>query len=199
MTEACYVCDGSAELTRGPREVRLADQVVTVEAEFMRCRDCGELYYLPGQMREIQRAAAEQVRVFDGLLPPSEILAFRERYGLSQAALEQLIHAGPKTVGRWERGTVCQSGSADTLLRLLIDNPTLVAKLAKERGVPIRGAVPAAATTARFPIGQRVVLTGTFAPMHAGTLDDVIAEYSSIPEPAFPESPFFSGGMQWRQ
>ena len=138
MTEACYACEGSAELVRGPREVRAGDRVVTVDAEFMRCADCGEVYYLPGQMRSLQRAAADLARREEGLLGPSEIVALRERHGLSQAGLEKLIGAGPKTVVRWERGTVCPTGPTDTLLRELIESPALVRKLAARKGVELR-------------------------------------------------------------
>ncbi|HET7459625.1 MAG TPA: type II TA system antitoxin MqsA family protein [Longimicrobium sp.] len=137
MTDTCVVCAGRAELVRGFREVRAGDRTVTVEGEFMQCVECGERFYRAGQMREFQRAAAELVRREEGLLAPSDILGFRERYSLSQAALEHLINAGPKTVGRWERGTVSPSGPADTLLRELIDSPALVRKVAARRGIAL--------------------------------------------------------------
>lgn len=144
MSETCYACEGPATLVRGPREVRVGDRVVTVEAEFMRCGSCGEVCFLPGQMREMQRAAAELVRREDGLLAPSEIVEFRGRYGLSQAALEKLIGAGPKTIGRWERGTVCPTGPTDVLLRELIENPDFVRRLAARKSVELREPAPAA-------------------------------------------------------
>lgn len=137
MTDTCVVCEGRAEVVRGFREVRAGDRTVAIEGEFMQCAECGERFYRAGQMREFQRAAAELVRREEGLLAPSDIVRFRERYSLSQAALEHLIHAGPKTVGRWERGTVSPSGPADTLLRELIDSPALVRKVAARHGVAL--------------------------------------------------------------
>ena len=54
--------------------------------------------------------------------------AIREGYGLTQDALEQLLRVGPKTVVRWERGTVCQSAAVDTLLAVLRDEPAAAAQ-----------------------------------------------------------------------
>lgn len=137
MTEQCYECDGNAVLARGPRDVQVGARVVTVEAEYMCCEACGEVYYLPGQMREMERTAAGVVRAEEGLLAPREIEGIRAQYGLSQAAFEQLVNAGPKTVTRWERGTVAQNGTADTLLRVLRDHPEVAASLAARRGIEL--------------------------------------------------------------
>lgn len=137
MTETCHECGGEAILVREPDIVEFSDRTVTVEAEFMRCQKCGEVFYLPGQMRAMQRAAVDLIREQEGLLSPSDIEAIRAKYGVSQAAFEKLINAGPKTVTRWERGTVAPNGTADTLLRILRDRPDVVAALAAERGIPV--------------------------------------------------------------
>lgn len=138
MSTICHDCGEPALLERGPKSVPLGDHTVTVEAEYMRCPGCGEVFYLPGQMQTMQRAAVDILRREEGLLSPGEIEAIRAQYGLSQAAFEQLIHAGPKTVTRWERGSVAPNGTADTLLRILRDRPDVVDQLARERGVLVR-------------------------------------------------------------
>jgi len=138
MNETCYECGGSVIEERGPQEVQVGERFVTVEAEYSRCTSCGEIVFDLNQAEAMERAAVGLVRREEGLLAPSEIEAIRARYGLSQAAFEQLIHAGPKTVTRWERGTVAPNGTADTLLRILRDRPDVVDQLARERGVPVR-------------------------------------------------------------
>jgi HTH-type transcriptional regulator/antitoxin MqsA len=138
MNEACYECGGSVAEERGPQNVQVGDRTVTVEADYLRCEACGEVVYRPGQMREMQRAAVELVRREDGLLAPADIEAIRAGHGLSQTAFERLINAGPKTVTRWERGTVAPNGTADTLLKLLRDKPEIVRHLARQRGVELR-------------------------------------------------------------
>ncbi|HEX8455213.1 MAG TPA: type II TA system antitoxin MqsA family protein [Longimicrobium sp.] len=137
MTERCHVCDSEAQMVREPREVLLGQRAVTVEGEFMRCSGCGETFFLPEQADALQRLAADQVRREDGLLATGEVKAFRERLRISQAEFEQLLGTGPKTVVRWERGTVTQSSTADTLMRVLMKHPDALHDLALERGVRI--------------------------------------------------------------
>ncbi|HEY0155352.1 MAG TPA: type II TA system antitoxin MqsA family protein [Longimicrobium sp.] len=137
MTERCYVCDSEALLVREPREVLIGQRAVTVEGDFMRCSACGQPFFLPEQADALQRRAADQIRREDGLLATGEVKAFRERLRLSQAEFEQLLGTGPKTVVRWERGTVTQSSTADTLMRVLMKHPDALHDLALERGVRI--------------------------------------------------------------
>jgi HTH-type transcriptional regulator / antitoxin MqsA len=143
MIRICPECGGSLERARVVREVQAGHHSIPVEVEVSRCSSCGEILLAAGQMRDMQRRAAEIARQEDGLLAPDEIRALRERYHLSREAFERLIKAGPKTVTRWERGTVCQNGTADTLMRLLRDDPAIAARLAAERSVDIRYATPA--------------------------------------------------------
>jgi HTH-type transcriptional regulator/antitoxin MqsA len=135
------------------RPVTMLSRTVTVEDVFYRCSQCGEEVYLGGMGDETSRKATAVIRAEDGLLGPDDIVALRAKYGLSQAALEQLIGAGEKTVVRWEKGTVAQNKTADTLLRVLADHPDVVAQLAKERGVdlakPKRAAKPRASASSR--------------------------------------------------
>lgn len=137
MTETCHLCGGETALVREPREVTVSPRAVTVEGEFMRCASCGETHFLPGQSDALQRSAADRVRRQEGLLTPAEVRQFRERLGISQAEMERLLGTGPKTVVRWEHGTVTQGSAADTLLRVLMKHPGAVRDLALERGVRV--------------------------------------------------------------
>jgi HTH-type transcriptional regulator / antitoxin MqsA len=137
-TEMCAICGGAATLVEEPYTLSMAGRLVTYDDRFYRCGQCGETYYNGGMAAESSRRAAAAIRAEDGLLAPDDIVALRETYGLSQAALERLIGAGEKTVIRWERGTVAQNRTADTLLRVLVDHPDVVAQLARERGVRLR-------------------------------------------------------------
>ncbi|HEX6746710.1 MAG TPA: type II TA system antitoxin MqsA family protein [Longimicrobium sp.] len=133
----CYLCGTPAQLVREPRETSMGTRRVVIDDEFFRCPECGETFYVDGMADETSRRAAAAIRREDGLLEPDAIRAIRAQYGLSQAGLETLIGAGEKTVVRWERGTVAQNATADTLLRVLRDNPRVVKKLAAERGVDV--------------------------------------------------------------
>ena len=135
--QECHICGGLAELVSDPVDIHIGQRVVRVPAERMRCSKCGGEFYLPGQMKAAQRTAADQLREADGLLSPGEILRIRETLGLSQAQFERLLRVGPKTVVRWERGTVSQNSATDTLLRLIRDIPDVAPGLARQRGMEL--------------------------------------------------------------
>jgi putative zinc finger/helix-turn-helix YgiT family protein len=137
MTERCYSCDSEALPVRKPREILIGQRAVTVEAEFMRCSGCGEAFFVPNQADAFQRLAADQIRREDGLLTAGEVKDFRERLRLSPAEFERLLGTAPKSVARWERGTVTQSSTADTLMRILMKHAEALHDLALERSVRI--------------------------------------------------------------
>lgn len=134
----CGICGGEAILVRETRPFPVGSRTVVIDDELYRCARCGEGLYIDGMEVETFRRAAAVIRAEDGLLGPDEIVALREKYGLSQAELERLIGAGEKTVVRWERGTVSQNKTADTLLRVLAEHPDVVKQLAAERGVTLK-------------------------------------------------------------
>jgi putative zinc finger/helix-turn-helix YgiT family protein len=100
-----------------------------------RCDSCEESFYTPDQALAAQRAAAAELRRQEDLLTPEEIRATRERFGLTQSQMERLLGVGPKTVVRWERGTVFQNRSTDQLLRVIGAVPDAFRFLAVASGV----------------------------------------------------------------
>lgn len=58
-----------------------------------------------------------------GLLAPTEIRAGRERLGLNQQQLQQMLGLGGNSLSRWENGHVYQARSMDTLLRIIFNVP----------------------------------------------------------------------------
>jgi HTH-type transcriptional regulator / antitoxin MqsA len=134
----CYLCGLPATLVEEPHTRMMGDRQVTFHDRFYRCERCEEAFYIGGMMDESLRRATAVIRAEDGLLAPDEIVELRRKYGLTQAQLERLIGAGAKTVVRWERGTVAQNKTADTLLRVLRDHPEVVADLAKQNGRPVK-------------------------------------------------------------
>jgi HTH-type transcriptional regulator/antitoxin MqsA len=127
----CAICGrNSAWPVSEKREVMIGRRSTITQDEFIRCDGCGAEYATPEQMKRTQRRAVAQIRTEEGLLTPDDIRQIREKYNLSQARLEALLRTGPKTVVRWERGTVFQSAAADTLLRLLDEDPATLERLA---------------------------------------------------------------------
>ena len=136
MLTICPDCGGAVSRGYDTFEARIGRRTVSVPGEYERCRsECGEFYFAPGEMDAVMKRASAMIRAEEGLLTPNEIKAFRKRIGLTQPQLEDLLGAGPKTVGRWEKGTVIQNGATDTLLRLLGDVPEAFQHLLAVRGI----------------------------------------------------------------
>lgn len=140
MTHVCHACEGMADQVREVRPIRVGARSVRVADEFLRCQDCNEEFYLPGQMDATLRRASDAIRQEENLLLPDEIRRIREALGLSQAEFETLLGVGPKTVVRWEKGTVFQNRATDSLLRLIGEDRENAERLARWHGVRIPAA-----------------------------------------------------------
>ena len=135
--EACPVCEVRMNLVSEEREIRIGRRSVRVLDQFFRCSACGEAFYAPGQMDETLRRASEAIRHEEGLMSPRDIRGVRERLRLTQHAFERLLGVGPKTVVRWEKGTVFQNASTDSLLRVIDALPESARFLAGLHGVTL--------------------------------------------------------------
>jgi HTH-type transcriptional regulator/antitoxin MqsA len=120
------MCDAEAvEEVSADRHVVADDGAhLAYQDHLMACAACGERHYTHHQSLASSRARAGALREHADLLTPLEIRTFRQGAGLTQHELEALLGTGPKTVVRWEKGSVCQSRAADRLLRLLMTNAT---------------------------------------------------------------------------
>jgi putative zinc finger/helix-turn-helix YgiT family protein len=118
--KSCPRC-GSTELDLAHREVEFdyggREKPFRVKATFpfATCRKCG-FSYLDGNDEELQHDAACRHL---GVMTPGEILALRERMGLSQKELADITGLGVASVSRWERGLLIQNEACDQLLYLL--------------------------------------------------------------------------------
>ena len=138
--ERCVVCGkGAARQVAATRTVTVRGKGYRIPRDrFMRCAACGEEYYTGAQARASTARLLALRRTREGLLTPEEIRGIRRRHLLSQKALEAILGLGPKTVVRWERGTVLQSKAADDVLRLIDrdeGNLRLLAKVRQVRGL----------------------------------------------------------------
>lgn len=130
----CPQCNGAIKRVDTVVVARLGRRAIDVPGRYDRCQGiCREVYFLPGEVDDFMRRAADLLRTREGLLSAQEIRDIRARYDLTQEQLERLLNVGPKTVVRWERGTVCQNAATDTLLRLLRDVPAVYPHLQRER------------------------------------------------------------------
>ena len=130
MTD-CYLCGSEMETRLEEKELRVGNRSAIVSVQLHRCPKCGEEVIHPDEMDSAQREASRLIREKEGLLQPEQVRAIREELGLTQAAFEDLLGVGRKTVVRWERGTVYQSKAIDTLLKLIASDRENARRLAR--------------------------------------------------------------------
>ena len=125
----CVVCGGPAVKATEARVGHYRGQRVYVQSEFFRCEECREEFLSPAQMNAHNRAVKNEIRKKYGLLPPEKVVEIRNKLGLSQEELEELLGTGANVVVRWEKGKVIQGSGHDNMLRLLDRDPGLVENL----------------------------------------------------------------------
>lgn len=79
------------------------------------------------------KLAFDQFRVLNHFITPSEIVHFRERYGLSQRALAKLIGIGSATITRYEQGSL-PTESINNLLQEIINDDNAFKNLVNKNG-----------------------------------------------------------------
>jgi HTH-type transcriptional regulator/antitoxin MqsA len=122
----CGAC--AVEMTSRPIDLGASGHAVLVQprAAYEHCTACGEDLIPAGELDALFRQAVSAERTEWGLLTSEEIVDLRLGLNLTQARLEAVLGVGPKTVTRWENGTVRQSRIADTFMRVLRAHPELV-------------------------------------------------------------------------
>lgn len=59
-------------------------------------------------------------------LPPADVRAIRERFGMSQADMATFLSVSKRTLENWEQGRRGPTGPAQTLLRIMQREPQAV-------------------------------------------------------------------------
>jgi len=104
-------------------------KIVVCGASWQECKTCEQQIILP----PLRQALDNESRKRRGLLTPREIKEVRERAGLSQSDMAELLGVGDRTYTRWETGRSIQNKSNDNLIRLVAKNAGLFAQLDAER------------------------------------------------------------------
>ena len=135
--ETCPICGGHVDVRTADRDIHVGKRTAVLPIEAPTCVECNEYFLSTDEMDEVQIRASELIRKEEGLLLPAAIERIRKKLALSQAQFERLLGVGPKTVVRWERGTVFQNSATDNLLRILDAIPEAVAFLAERQCVDL--------------------------------------------------------------
>jgi len=104
-------------------DVKVENETVSIDKMFYKCKECGydEIEDKENQIDELELAYREYRRKH-GLLQPEEIVALRERYGLSQESFAKLLGISIDTLKRYEDGGL-QDKAHNNLMLLLLEDP----------------------------------------------------------------------------
>jgi DNA-binding transcriptional regulator YiaG len=92
--------------------------LVVDDLEVLQCENCGTMVLEDSANKRISDALRREV----GLLLPDEILANRNRLGLTQKQLAAYLRIAESTLCRWETGGQIQQRAMDGLLRVFFQS-----------------------------------------------------------------------------
>ena len=95
-----------------------------VKLPIRRCTSCA-FEFLDDEGHQLKH---EAVCRHLGVLSPREVLAVRERHGMTRAEFAQVTGLGEATLNRWENGAVVQNRANDRYLRL-VETPWIMDRL----------------------------------------------------------------------
>lgn len=148
----CADCGGAVEASSSPVPFEVRGETVVVEGiPHGVCSVCGEIYLSLEAAEQLQKAAISKSKAARQLLSSEEIRDLRHSLALSQAAFEDLLGIGAKSVVRWEKGTVFQSATADRLMRLIRMMPELAGVLSSGE---LYAATPTCGASSERPVGS---------------------------------------------
>lgn len=123
----CPICGKTHEVEERQRMASMVikGEEVSYKERYYFCENADEdenEYTSGSMMNENLLNARNAYRTKMGLLTSDEIVALRERYGMSQVDLAKLLGWGEATISRYESKAI-QDEAYDTMLRLVRDNP----------------------------------------------------------------------------
>ncbi|MCC8100728.1 MAG: DUF4065 domain-containing protein [Clostridiales bacterium] len=132
----CPVCDRQHEVEERRRSTTsiIKGEPVVYDECFYFCENADEEeneFETGAMMNENLLRARNAYRREKGLLTSDEIVAIREKYGLSQVDLARLMGWGEATISRYESKAI-QDEAYDNMLRLIQDNPLQALELLKK-------------------------------------------------------------------
>lgn len=121
----CFECgaENNTELIEVDRTLPVRGEPIAFKAAVRRCLECGERVFDSELADETLAKAYEIYRHKHGLLGPLEIRELRERYGLTQRGLSDLLGLGEIMIHRYESGSLPDEAH-NLLLRLVLSIDT---------------------------------------------------------------------------
>ncbi|TFW10031.1 hypothetical protein E4K72_02960 [Oxalobacteraceae bacterium OM1] len=138
--EVCPICgkgqlmpysDGLYEFKHARKSIKVPNQ------HYARCNECGTRAYLPGQRAANMAAIREQQAKLPDYVSPSDVLAVREKYCLTQKEANAIFGGGSQGFSKWERGLAVPAGPTARLIKLALGSPAALVDLARIANVKL--------------------------------------------------------------
>jgi HTH-type transcriptional regulator/antitoxin MqsA len=126
MKNTCTEC-GAADfdVRIEPDEFQRNGQSFMADVEYSVCRECGDEIIFPEQIKRNDCRVRDAWRRIDGLLTAEEIVALRNKLGLTQQEAAKIFGGGANAFSKYERSEVIQSAAMDKLMRSALDVPDM--------------------------------------------------------------------------
>lgn len=126
MKGICPVCEKETELefVNRTEDITVRGESIPVRAEYFKCKECGSEFEDPQSAYDPLEIAYREYRTRHGMVQPEEIKQFRERFGLTQLELSNLLGLGGATLSRYENGAL-QDEAHNTMLSLAMQPENL--------------------------------------------------------------------------
>jgi len=135
----CLACgEGTLHPHIEHNPVEVNGQTVSLPLLYSVCDHCGAELTNGAQAQANKRAMVAAEKQTQGLLTGSRIRSFRKQYKLSQQEAAQIFGGGKVGFSRYENDDIVQSQAMDSLLRLCMEQPHNLIKLAAMRQVPLQ-------------------------------------------------------------
>lgn len=92
---------------------------VGVKISIAVCDECGKDIFVPSIEDENLKKLYDKYREMTGIVSPSEISLFRDKYNISQRELVSILNWGKMTINRYERGSLPSQSHSDCLKTII--------------------------------------------------------------------------------
>ena len=133
MKRLCPECGEITEWeeTTKKEDFNIKGEIIQINATFLRCPRCNSEYEDLNFPFDPNVLAYDEYRRRKGMVFPSQIVAYRKKYDLTQKELSVLLGFGDITLSRYENGAL-QDEAHDQLLKFVLD-PLNLLKLIKQK------------------------------------------------------------------
>ena len=169
----CPLCDSTkVEVMHDKRATyRYLKKTLVLEGqEHTVCHECECSFFADGQIeRNNERFIAfEQSVVKD--ISPREIRELREKYMLSQDQAQKIFNCrGVNSFSKWERGEVAPTSTAALLLKLALEDASVMQKLAVKAG-----------ETIDIPLGEDANIASVSDATYTGSASNIQGDLASL-------------------